>query len=160
MRKIVTLTIIVIVGFLSTSSAQLSELKSPSGEKLKLTNSWSPLLQLPNLGIEYKLADCNDQTNGINNEYVALQFINPSKIKIIIEWDMVLWYNNKCINCNADIQEMHRTLTLDPGATLLGDCTNRRNQSLNIFSRSKNAPNAKNKLTFFEVKNLKIRTLE
>jgi len=124
------------------------------------SDQWKFLLTTGNVNFFYKVAACHDDANSIHSEYVLLKLENISDQPIEISWDVLMYYNNKCWNCNNLGPEYHKVVQLDPGQTIEGKCFDK-DKTLRIFSKFldyKDRPEST--LTNFKLINLQTKTLK
>jgi len=118
------------------------------------STSWQTLKEDDKIEIRYRYSDCDLPSNGTHNENVYLQITNKTNQKIQLEWNTEYWYNDKCIGCEKENMENHKTLLLKPNQTLEGSCSEKCDQSLMIFSKMLNF-DIKSVLTDFNLRDLK-----
>ncbi len=116
---------------------------------------WQLLTTLENIGISYKYAECHDDMNGIHREDVFLKLTNAINVPVLVEYDLVLWYNGKCINCDATSPELHYTINLNAQGEKEGSCADN-SDAMRFLSTMINTPGATSKLTNFGIRNLKV----
>jgi hypothetical protein len=117
------------------------------------TNEWNLYTQSKGVQIFYKNSDCDDVENGLYQKFIIFKIVNTTDFKINVEWKNKLWYNEKCITCEAGKENKLINVILNPKSEIVGDCTNR---DLSIFSEFKNHPEVV-KLTNFELVELNIK---
>lgn len=109
-------------------------------------------------GLQIYSADlpCNDNQNGIHNQFICFQFINTSNETMKISWQFELWYNDKCITCDKPANnENSYMITLLPGESIEGNCEKKSDAGLKIFTGFINSSKG-NKLSKFDFKNLDV----
>jgi hypothetical protein len=120
---------------------------------------WKLLMQKNGVQVYYLYEDCHDIVNGIHQENAVLKFVNTTDKNLSIDWDLKIWYNGNCINCDKNDKEHHFAIQLNAGETKKGNCETRsQNRELVIFSKFLNMEN-KSFLTKFELQNLEIKPL-
>lgn len=110
-------------------------------------------------GLQIYSADlpCNDNQNGIHNQFICFQFLNTSNETMNISWQHELWYNDKCITCDKPANnENSYIITLLPGESVEGSCDKKSNAGLKIFTGIINSSKG-GKLSKFELKNLEVK---
>ena len=128
------------------SFAQVSENKQ----------EWTIYKEVNGLQIYSKDLNCNDDQNGIHNQFVCFQFINTTSETMSISWQFELWYNNNCITCGKPANnETSYKINLAPDEMVEGDCSNSSSSGLKIFSSFINTARG-SKLSKFEYKNLEV----
>lgn len=136
----------------------LITLAFPTLNAQQKATEWTLLKTKDNISVYYKYASCYLE-NVFDQEWVLLKFVNPTKNKVSIEWDMEIYSSQNCLTCEDTRKEYHRTLELDPISEISGNCGRPRNQALSVFSKFID-PNYKSEksfvLTKFDLVNFKV----
>ena len=136
-----------------------SFLISSSLTSLASENNWITYHENSEVKITYQKQNC-DYNNQFNQEFIIIKIDNLTSNAIFIEWDNKIWYDNNCVNCEHDYDELRKKIRLESNKTMVGNCFE--NNALRIFSKFteklEDMPGVKKitKLTKFELKNLKI----
>lgn len=128
---------------------------SAGGVKLKNGN-WNRLSVNSLAIVNYKYVNCDLPSQGTHQEMVYLQFKNLSKKTIVISYDLLKFYNNKCVNCEENAEGKHFVIELAPGQSLEGACDSKNNQGIKIFSKMLDFE-ASSVLTDFEISNFNVK---
>lgn len=97
---------------------------------------------------------CNDTKNGINKEYVFLNFTNKTSKAITVTYYTELFYNNTCYTCNNK-EEYTFSIVIPANGSTSGNCANK-SQGLAIFSKMLDGVKA-SKLTNYSIKNIVVK---
>jgi uncharacterized protein YcfL len=116
---------------------------------------WQLLQSNQYVEINYRYGDCELLSQGIYNENVYLQIINKVERKISVEWITEYWYNNKCIGCENNGLENHKTIILEAKQTVEGVCSEENDPNLKIFSKALKGQTT-SKLSKFYLKNVQV----
>ncbi|MBI5540989.1 MAG: hypothetical protein HY951_13070 [Bacteroidia bacterium] len=117
---------------------------------------WKLYKEISGLQIYSSDLSCNDNQNGIHNQFICFQFINTSSETMNISWQFELWYNDKCITCDKPANsENSYILTVKPGESIEGNCDKKSIAGLKIFTGIINSAKG-SKLSKFEFKNLEV----
>ena len=105
------------------------------------------------VNIYQKEADCIFN-NAPDQKIYILKVENTNSTDVTVEWDLKVWYNDKCNNCDQDYNEHHHVIQVAANSSVEGKCELPKN-SLEIFKDflSYKAPT---KLTKYELKNLQV----
>lgn len=159
--KLKTFTFYLLSSLLFTlgAKAQEQKIEDPIAELVKIKSlDWQVLTALPTIGISYKYNECHDNYNGFHREDVFLKMSNVSTLPVKIEYDLVLWYEGVCVNCNTNNSELHFELDLSAGSERVGDCSDK-TAALRFMSSLLNTPGEVKKLSNFSIRNLKVTSL-
>ncbi len=147
----------VMVAFLNNFSIGNQIVKNSDQQQVK--KEWKLLMEKNGVQVYYVYEECHDITNGIHQENAVLKFVNTTNKKLTIDWDLKIWYNGKCVNCDKNDKEHHFAIQLNAGETKKGSCETRyKNRELVIFSKFLNMKN-KSTLSKFELHNVKVNPL-
>lgn len=104
-----------------------------------------------------KLNDCNRPENGIYEEMLFLKFVNTSNQDLVIEYDILLWYDDVLWTSIPVSPEKHKVLVLGAGEMISTDCDQNSEYyyDIAIFARFLNYSN-KPELTKIQLLNLKV----
>ena len=117
------------------------------------TTNWTLYTQSQGVQIYYKVADCDDASNGLYQKFLILKLVNTTGFDLDISWKKDLWYDDVCTTCNDQSKEHKTKIILKANSTIEGNCNNKK---LSIFSEFKNHSNV-SKLTKFELNKLVIK---
>ena len=123
------------------------------------TSDWEAYFENDSIKIEFAHENC-EYIEQFNSEFVIFKITNYTNKNLTIEWEGLLWYDENCINCETNIQENRKQITILATTSSEGKCNI--NNDLRIFSkfteRLEDMPGV-NKivaLSKFELKNLTI----
>lgn len=85
------------------------------------STEWKIYTEKTGIQIYYRTIDCNDATNDIHQQFIILKFVNTSNTDLIVDWEMLLWYNDECRTCNSGSEYLY-TVTIPAGESSEGDC--------------------------------------
>ena len=123
----------ILITFLSLFTAVLAfgqmEVETPEE-----SYNWKLFQNEKNLKIELRFEHC--ETIKVKNQVLTLfRFTNTSNERRTFTWASEVWRSGVCTNCNKlDNPEYFKTVTLNPGESIEGDCSSKENKSLYIFS--------------------------
>jgi hypothetical protein len=137
---------------LLTFFAKNTVLAQSSSNKAFVTD-WTKLYSNTYLDVSYEYTTCNMPSEGINAEYVFLQFKNTTNKTIIVEYSQELNYNGKCFNCDGKNAEMNHRFILKPYEIKQGSCEPGTEESVRIFSKRFDI-DVKSTLSDFNIKNI------
>lgn len=105
-----------------------------------------------------KLNDCNRPENGIYQEMVFFKFVNTSNQDLVIEYDVLLWYDDVLWTRVPVSPEKHKVLVLGAGEMIEADCDPNSEYYYDIaaFAKFLNYSN-KPELTKIQLSNLKVK---
>jgi hypothetical protein len=107
---------------------------SSSKQNIDLSaHEWIQLIAENGLTVEYKFNECTPSI-GYKKENAFLKFTNTSASVLTISWHAHLYYNGVCKTCSYP-EEYSYSLTLQPGESLEGDCSENYDNRVIIFSR-------------------------
>jgi hypothetical protein len=95
--------------------------------------NWMTYFENDQVKIEYKFSEC-DPEMGYDFEQVNLRFVNKSTKKMVIDWHIHLYYDEKCLTCDYPV-EYARTIGLHPNETREGNCDRETINELKLFSK-------------------------
>jgi hypothetical protein len=152
--KVTITTLIVFIGsFSSQSYAQDVEFKR--------SGNWEFLYEMDGVNFYYNVVECHDEANGYHREYVHFKLENTNDYDVAVEWDIIMYYNGKCLNCgDKQTIEHHRVATVSANTSTEGQCMDFGNKTLRVFSRLLNYNDPTSTLTKFELINKTINKLK
>jgi len=131
-------------------------LKAQNSEK---SQDWKQYKELNGVLIYYKYLEYNSEKDGLHQEFLLLKIVNTTSTKLKIQWDIELWYDDKCTTCGKNFyDENHKEFVMDEGENFEGSLKEDSNWNLKIFSKFLNYENMP-QLTKFELTNLIIEPL-
>jgi hypothetical protein len=104
-----------------------------------------------------RYSNCNSPEHGFIGEYVQMKLVNNSDAAKTISWDLLLWYNGECINCDHVSDEYHRSMIIPASGIIESGCDHNKNPFLNIYSKSLNPAPDEWELTHFEIRNYTVK---
>jgi hypothetical protein len=120
------------------------------------SSSWKLYKEITGLQIFSKDLSCNDNQNGIHEQYIVFQFMNTTSEAMMVSWQKELWYDDKCTTCNKPANNENTfSVTINPGESIEGSCSNTSIAGLKIFSGFINTVRGSH-LTKFEFKNMTV----
>ena len=126
--------------------------------QIKRSTDWILYQEVSGVKQYYKFQECNIPEEGYFRESVLLKLENTTDEIKQVDWDMVMWYGSNCINCDTDIEENHRKVTLQPNSSLESTCSLSSEEStLKIFSKFLNYSFDDWVLTHFELRNFSVK---
>ena len=90
--------------------------------------NWETIVENREVKIESKNFNC-DYTNAYDQEFIFLRITNLTKQDAFISYDLKLWYDDKCINCESEETEFRKTFKLKPYQKIESDCHKKSKQS-------------------------------
>lgn len=146
-KFILTLTVII----LTTNLILLGSNKEVDISSVKSDN-WQLYSTQDGVEIYYKLMECNDPTNGIYKEIVALKVVNTNSYKVRVQWENQLWYGNNCVTCGQGKENFFKK-ELNSQETIESSCD--MYPEINLFVRYTNHEKIQ-PLTRFELADIKV----
>ncbi len=144
----------VMVAFLNSFSIGQQSVKKSDQQQAK--KEWKLVAEKNGIQVYSVYENCDDNVNDIHQENAVLKFVNTTDQKLAIAWDLKIWYNGECINCDKNESEHHFAIQLNAGETKKGSCENRNiSRELLVFSKFLNMEN-KYLLTKFELQNINV----
>ncbi|MFZ4414134.1 MAG: hypothetical protein ACOYOV_13710 [Bacteroidales bacterium] len=151
--------IILFVMLLFFSNYTKGNQSNNNSEQQPTKKEWKLLFEKNGVQVYAIYEDCDDIINGIHQENAVLKFVNTTDRNLSIDWDLKIWYNGSCVNCDKNEKEHHFATHLKAGETKRGSCETRNiNRELVIFSKFLNMEN-KSVLTNFELQNVQVKPL-
>ena len=126
----------------------------------EMTNEWKEFISDKGFKVYYKYTNC-DPSIGYDTESILLSIQNTTSNKILVDWDMEIYYADKCSTCNHGDEYKYRYI-LEPNQSLEGSCAIDADSRLKVFSKFID-PQYKlhqNKFTEFKFSNLKVTVVE
>jgi len=124
-----------------------------------IINDWKLVKEENGVQFHAQLIECHDIMNGIHQEYYLFELINNTDAKMEISWELLVWEDEKCINCDTDKKRDNSTykLILEPGESKRASCDNKI-KGLHVFSRFLNYMNMP-KLTDYKFHNINVEPI-
>lgn len=127
------------------------------GVSAQTATGWDSWKSVDGVEIAQKEAEC-ELRMGYDQDWKLFRFENTNSYTVILIWDIEMHHNGECVTCNDPNGEYHRTLELQPGEVLEGECKIAEDDRLHAFIQF-NDPNytgASAQLTHFDLKNLQV----
>jgi len=105
----------------------------------------------------YMYSECNIPEEGFFREYVLVKLVNTTDQIKYVDWDVVKWYGENCVNPDANIQEQHRSVMLQQNETVEGSCALDTDKTLKMFSKFLNYKFDDWVLSHFELRNFTVK---
>lgn len=119
-------------------------------------DDWKSYFKNNEVEILYRKADCNDDANGIHQQKILLKVVNLQNKKVEVFYTKELNFSKADATASApDVREF--SVTLEPNATVEGDCKVRDNR-LFIFSKHLNFSGTE--LKKFDLKNISVKPIQ
>ena len=115
---------------------------------------WSTLFQESGVTIAKQFKHCDVPEDGLYADYYMLRMQNTTDKPVTISWKNQTYYNGECTSCEGR-ENIATEITLEPGATVSGECRVGSDPRFKIFVRWTRLPN-KRTLTSFHLANLTI----
>lgn len=141
-RFFIALSFLFFVGF--SFSQKNSEVKQ-----------WRQLQNTDGLKIDFRKGNCDQPKVASYTEDVYLKFTNTTEQVLLVTWTYDVTYGERCINCDGTNEEMITTLKLAPNSSLEGECGDKNDLRMRIFSKFTKMENIET-LTDFHVKVLSV----
>jgi len=124
---------------------------------IEVSDEWEFYKEIDGIKIYTKTSDC-ELSRGYDERRILLKLENTTQIDKTIEWDILLWYNDRCKTCKITSGEYHRKTFVKAESSLEGECSITTNFDLVIFVEFIDEQYKGNKqiLTRFELYNLKV----
>jgi hypothetical protein len=118
---------------------------------------WDTLKSVDGVHISQKEAKC-DLSMGYDQVWKLFRFENTNSYTVILIWDIEMHHNGACVTCNDPDGEYHRTLELQPGEVLEGECKIAEDERLHLFVKfnDSNYTGTPYELTHYELINLRV----
>jgi len=124
------------------------------------TSEWKEFVSDKGLNVFYKYTNC-DPSIGYDTESILLWIQNTTAKKILVDWNMEIFYAGKCSTCQYGDEYNYRYI-IDPNQSLKGSCGIDSDSRLRIFSKFID-PQYKldqNEFTKFNFANFKVTVLD
>ncbi|PKP03056.1 MAG: hypothetical protein CVU11_09785 [Bacteroidetes bacterium HGW-Bacteroidetes-6] len=129
--------------------------------EFKRSGNWEFLYEMDGVNFYYNVVECHDEANSYHREYIHLKLENTNDYDVVAEWDVIMYYNGKCLNCDEKLtQEHHRSVTVPANSSVEGECMTFGDKTLRIFSRLLNYNDPTSTLTKFELINRTISKIK
>lgn len=119
-------------------------------------DQWKFMYEIQGVNFYYKVLECHDVPNNFHKEYVVLKVQNTNDTEMNVQWDIRMYYNGKCFNCESTSTEYHKSLNIAANVSVEGDCDPSGGKLLRIFSKFLNYEDPGSTLTNFELLNITI----
>lgn len=146
--------IVLIVFSLMFNKQLIAQQELPS--KIIKSPTWTLYQEQGGVQLFYRFQECHIPSEGFHRELVLIKLVNNTSIEKQVEWDIVLWYKDNCVNCDLSNKEQHRKVVLAPNSQIEGTCNLEEGQTLKMFSRFLNYKMDDWELTHFELRNFKV----
>jgi hypothetical protein len=93
---------------------------------------WQVYVETAEFKIEYRKSDCYPNS-GLDFQSILLRYTNLTGGSISLSWHIDLDYDGSCKTCGLD--EYDRTMTLEPNEVKEGNCIDKSNYKLDLFSK-------------------------
>jgi hypothetical protein len=120
-----------------------------------LSSSWAVLAENESVLIEISKSECMIEGVSKPFEYAFLKITNKTNLKHNINFQIGSWFGGSCIDCEANAETI-RSVQLEPGATLVGDCSFKYGQ-LSMLLRNPFIPASDVKFDGFQLLNLNVK---
>jgi len=139
---------LVVMMSISVLASNNSKNEFPDNKKDLNSSEWQLYQENTGVQIYYKSVECNDEQNGIHQQYIVLKFVNTTYINLKLAWNTHLWIDGKCRTCKDTFGEYDFELYLKGGESIEGNCNS--SKELAFFSKFLNYTD-KSELTNFEL---------
>lgn len=120
---------------------------------------WTNYKTLNGVEISYKVVEYHDNHYGTHKEFYVLRVTNTTDVGMHIHAKKVLWYNDKCFNCDSESEEYIYDFYIKPGTELIGVPMGKKGKKLALFKKFLDKP-AVPEVTKFEFENLTINPIK
>ena len=121
-------------------------------------NTWETYFETNQIKIEYKVVDCEYNSDGLAQRNVLLKYVNKTPNKLDVSWSLDLYFDDKCKTCNSFNGEYDFNISLAPNSTYEGACNLKHRYDRKLFVRHINLEN-ESILTNFQLSNLQVKEL-
>ncbi|MCF8296915.1 MAG: hypothetical protein K9J13_05150 [Saprospiraceae bacterium] len=129
------------------------------GQKLEKPTEWKQFKEVSGVLIYYKFQEHHSEKDGLHQELLLLKMVNTTSSNLKIQWDIELWYDDKCTTCGKNMyNENHKEFVLKESDSVEGNSDVESNWDLKIFSKFLNHKNIP-ELTKFELTKLIVEPL-
>jgi hypothetical protein len=129
------------------------------GQIKGIENSWKQLYSDQGITVQFKKAQCQIPSEGVDMEEVYLKFTNTTDNLVYVDWQYDVTYGDKCYNCEGGMEEMSQSLKLAPNQSVSGECGDSNDFRLRIFDKFLNMDNP-TILEDFHVKEIVVREVK
>ena len=121
---------------------------------------WEKFTSNNGFDVYYKYTNC-DPSIGYDTESILLWIQNTTNKKILVDWDMEIYYKNRCSTCQHGDEYNYRYI-LEPKQSLKGSCDIGSDSRLRVFSKFTDPQYklSQNEFTKFNLANLKVTVLD
>ncbi len=106
----------------------------------------------------YKIVEYHDNHYGQHKEFYVLRVTNTNNVPMHIHAKKVLWYNDKCFNCDTESDEYIYDYTIQASDEIIGVPMERKGKKLVIFKRFLDKPKVP-EVTKFEFQKLTVNPI-
>ena len=121
-------------------------------------SEWKLYKDVEGVKIFFKLEERHDIKRGMHKEYLLIQIQNNSNENLEIKWKDELWYDEKCVNCQSNSEEFNKSIIINSGLTIMGDCSDNNFPELRIHSKFLNYD--LEELTKYEMSNIQVTQIK
>ena len=125
-------------------------------QKASNDTDWTTLKTVNGVTISYKKGDCNLPAEGSYTEEVYLKFTNTTNELVFVDWSYDVIYGDRCYNCDGNVAEMSTTFKIEANSSRQGECGDKNDLRLRIFSKFLDMENPE-PMKAFNVKNVVVR---
>ena len=130
MKKLVIFSILLLTGVCNAQET-ISTSSIPVSKNID-ASSWQVYVETEEFKIEYMKSDCFP-TSGLDFQAILLRYTNLTGNSIELSWHIDLDYDGSCKTCGSD--EYNRSMTLAPNEIKEGNCVDKSNMKLDLFSK-------------------------
>ena len=94
---------------------------------------WTEFKSEKGVFVYYKYANC-DPSIGYDTESILLRIQNSTPKQILIDWNMEIYFNEKCTTCNNGDESNYR-FVLNPNQSIEGNCKIGGDGRLKVFTK-------------------------
>lgn len=122
----------------------------------KKSSEWTYLYTVDGVNFYYCVKELSDKETGTVREYVLLKIQNTNDREVDVQWNQILYYNDKCFNCGKDFRDEYvRKVTVGGNSTREGEVNG--DKTLKIFSRFVNKESQGKMLTNFSLEKIEVK---
>lgn len=118
------------------------------------SENWYTLTSTPAYKIEYRSQYCERLEDDLDRNNLIVRITNLSNNDLQIEYFNDLYYNDKCLTCNSESEEVKTSVRIKAGQSVEGHCDDT-NSSLRHFINFTEIEN-QSVLTKFDVRQIKV----
>lgn len=126
--------ILLLIAFFSFNVQLNASVKDGEIENYNKTE-WKLYKEIDGVKVYFKIEDRHDVKHGIHKEYLLIRIENTNSESVDLTWKDEIWYDGKCVSCESTSDEFNKSIKINSGVSVEGDCSANNFPELRIHSK-------------------------